>query len=293
MFCPYCGNACADTHKFCFHCGKQLPDLSVLNLPVEEITEAPIVTESLEEPEINAEPTSIEAHPEVTEESEECSLQEGEPAAEDTEPAETTVEHGIPDPVPVTPAPKKGRLWPPLALLVILACIGLGVFLSKGSPVPDPNACFSVENGTLFFDYSLYTGSDELTIPESVNGITVTTISDGCFADCDGLTTVIIPSTIKKIGTNAFSGCDALRGIYIPDGVTAIGAGAFSGCTSLEAVYFPSSTLAVGAGCLDNCNALRFLFYHGTYERWLELYNGTYPANMELHTLDGVYYARP
>ena len=285
MFCPYCGNACSDIHKFCFRCGRQLPDISQLNPPTESIPEETTVSEPLQNP-IEAVAVSPEERTTEATEEPEAVAPEAEMAAPETESTPLPAE-------PVAPAPKKGRLWPPVAALILMACIGLAAFLGQGAPVVDPNACFSIENGALLFDYSLYAGPSELTIPETVDGIPVIAISDGCFADCDGLTTVILPDSIKKIGTNAFSGCDSLRGIYIPDGVTAIGAGAFARCPALEAVYFPGSALAVGSGCLDQCNALRYLFFNGTYERWLELYDGTYPANMELHTLDGVYYARP
>lgn len=277
MFCPYCGNACNDTHTFCFRCGKQLPDLSELNPPAEEIAkEAPAAETPVETEETVPVPQEID-----------------EPVPPESEALEKKVEPAAESPVPVPPPAKEGRLWPPLVLLIIMACIGLGAFLGKGTPAPDPNACFSIENGTLFFDYSLYTGPSELTIPATVDGVTVTAISNGCFADCDGLTTVILPETVTKIGNNAFSNCDDLRGIYIPEGVTTVGAGAFAGCTALEAVYFPYSTVVVGNGCLDRCENLRFLFYDGSYERWLTLYNGTYPSGMELHTADGVFYAQP
>lgn len=281
MFCPYCGNSCAEAHKFCFRCGKALPDLippipvsteQSDPAPVEEELSPTVVTQDIAE----AQPDASEA-----------------PVPESCEPEQEAADTPQEAVTASPPQPKKGRLWPPLLFLAIMVSVGLAVFLCNNGGTQGDKSCFTVEDGTLYFDYSLYTGPDELTIPATVNGVTVTAISDGCFADCDRLTTVIIPESVTSIGANAFSGCNGLRGLYIPNGVTAVGAGALSGCTALEAVYFPSSTLAIGAKCLDNCPSLHFLFYEGTYNRWLELYNGNYPTGMELHTNDGVFYAQP
>jgi hypothetical protein len=41
----------------------------------------------------------------------------------------------------------------------------------------------------------------------------------GAFDDCTALTSVTLPSTIKKIGNSAFSGCSALTTVTIPDTV--------------------------------------------------------------------------
>ena len=288
MFCPYCGNPCADTHKYCFRCGKPLPEIlspesvcEEATVPCAPVEELPVTIAEEEITQPPCEPTPEEA----ISETEVSPAPENDPAVQET-PSEELNES------PIT-QPKKGRLWPPLVALVIMACIGLAVFFSSGSLAPDENACFTVEEGVLYFDYNLYKGPKELTIPAVIDGKAVNSISDGCFADCDGLTTVILPDSITKIGANAFSGCKSLRGIFIPEGVTSIGAGAFYDCGALEAIFFPSTTLAVGSGCLDQCNSLHFVFYAGTYNRWLELYDGSYPSGMELHTSDGVFYAKP
>ena len=270
MFCPYCGTLCAEYHKYCYRCGKELPETDA----DEAIPETAVSNDALLDPA----PIPVE-------------LPEAEAVS-----AETT------EPIPVPPAevpaepdpqPKRGRLWPPILVLCLMMCTGLSAFF-LAHRTPDPaRSCFTVENGVLYFDYSLYTGPETLTVPETVDGVAVTGISQGCFADCDSLTTIILPETVTVIGDSAFAGCDALRGIYFPNGVSSIGAGALAQCTALEAVYFPDSLMEIGDGCLDGCDGLRYILFDGTYAQWRDLYQGIFKSRVELHTDDGVYRAMP
>ena len=52
-------------------------------------------------------------------------------------------------------------------------------------------------------------------------------ISDYAFAYCTGLTSIIIPNSVKEIGGNAFLSCTGLIGIVIPKSVAKIGEYAF------------------------------------------------------------------
>lgn len=284
MYCPYCGTPCADTHKFCFRCGKPLPELTAQEpVPEENLPQQTVVEETV--PAAAAPEETAAELPEVEE-------AVSEPAAE--APAEAAVPYLESEaPGEPTPHPKKGRLWPPVLALCLMICAGLAAFFLSGGSAAGERSCFTIESGVLYFDYSLYTGPDELTVPDTVDGMVVTAISDGCFENCDRLTTIILPETVAIIGDNAFAGCDALRGIYIPNGVLSIGAGALSHCPALEAIVFPASIAEIGEGCLDDCGSLQYILYDGTYAQWRELYDGSYRTGVELHTNDGVYYAQP
>jgi hypothetical protein len=76
--------------------------------------------------------------------------------------------------------------------------------------------------------HHLYLGKREikdLVIPNSV-----TSIGDGTFEGCSGLTSVTIHNGVTSIGKSAFDGCSGLTTVTIPNSVTSIGKFAFRGC---------------------------------------------------------------
>lgn len=188
--------------------------------------------------------------------------------------------------------PPSGRLWVPMVILAALFCLGLIVYLLTGSAVgTDPGMpWFSVRNGELYFDESLYTGSSELAVPETVGGQTVTALSYGCFYDCDSLTTVFLPETVTEIGSRAFAGCDNLRGILLPAAVTRIGAEAFYGCAALEAVSLAENVQSIGKDAFTGCNRLCYLFYNSLMDRWIALYPQEIGPETRIYTKDGILY---
>ena len=52
-------------------------------------------------------------------------------------------------------------------------------------------------------------------IPSEYNGLPVTSIGSYAFADCDSLTSVTIPNSVKSIGYLAFSNCSSLTSVTI------------------------------------------------------------------------------
>jgi len=82
-----------------------------------------------------------------------------------------------------------------------------------------------------------YTGAEGVvTIPSTLNGIPVSTISFRSFAGHKGLTNINIPQGVSRIESNAFADCTGLTNINIPQGVTFINYAAFSGCTGLTSI---------------------------------------------------------
>ena len=107
-----------------------------------------------------------------------------------------------------------------------------GVLLSTGN-----NLALMDENGTV-------------TIPDNV-----TEIGAGAFAN-EGLKTIIIPGTVKKIQANAFAYNSTLETVIMQEGVEEIGGWAFANCDKLKNIQFPESLTKISQMAFYNCDNL-------------------------------------
>lgn len=194
---------------------------------------------------------------------------------------------------------KKGRHWVPILMMILLISFGTGLFFAlPGSSSPAPavdgeavdNSWFYVDNGVLYFEESRYSGSTELTIPSELFGQTVTSIGEGCFENCAGLTSIILPPTLQVIGEDAFRGCTALRGIEIPDSVRVIGEGAFYDCTALEAICVYNGIKSIGSEAFGGCSKLFYIYFLGNFQVWTELYGEFITPYTVIFCEDGSFY---
>ena len=77
-----------------------------------------------------------------------------------------------------------------------------------------------------------YSGNmQNLSVPDIINGITVTAIGNEVFKDSD-ICSVILPETTVSIGESAFEGCVGLN-VVKGVGITKVGNRAFYGCTNI------------------------------------------------------------
>ena len=129
--------------------------------------------------------------------------------------------------------------------------------------------------------YAFYkcTGLTSLVIPN-----TVRSVGDYSFYACSGLMSVSIPNSVTSIGGAAFSGCSALTSITIPNSVTSIGASAFGNCSRLTSVTIPNSVTSIGASAFYECNNLVDLKYNAKNVITLS-YNSAFPISIKTVTI--------
>ena len=257
MVCPNCGCSNVDGARFCSSCGEKISILA---------------------------PVAHSAMPAYTS-----------PVSCDGIPVESAPASAAPPPV------KQGTHWIPLVIMALLCVLGLSLFfaLPYSSASEEPAAAsqsetpwFVNEDGTLYFLEHLYDGSEELTVPDTVDGMPVTAIGDHCFSNCSSLTTVILPDGITTIGEEAFFGCTSMRGIFLPEGVTQIGENAFLRCSALEAICIPSTVEAIGEGAFDGCINLAYILYNGIHSHWKALYGDYITLETQVYCTDGTFVHR-
>ena len=128
---------------------------------------------------------------------------------------------------------------------------------------PTGPVTYAVTGGNITFDKGTGTITDcddtvtEANIPSKIAGVAVTSIGIEAFRECEKLTSVTIPSTVKTIHGRAFYDCKNLTGVAIANGVTSIGQGAFTGCAGLTSVAIPNSVTSIGDGAFSSCTNLK------------------------------------
>ncbi len=96
-----------------------------------------------------------------------------------------------------------------------------------------------------------------LYIPEYIDGKAVTEIDSYAFEECDNITEVYIPNTVKSIDYCAFQNCSSLTNIEFGSSVETIEYYAFRGCAMLESVVIPDSVTSIGSSAFEYCYALK------------------------------------
>ena len=154
-------------------------------------------------------------------------------------------------------------------ILIIRGCSG------NANPASD----FTYQIGNKGVIITKYIGnSNDVIIPNKIEGKKVTQIGEMAFVNCMSLKSVKIPNSVISIGNNAFSGCSSLENVKIPDSVTMLGGKVFYYCTALSNVtigknvpviydraftgtaitniIIPDSVTSIGEFAFDNCKSL-------------------------------------
>ena len=119
-------------------------------------------------------------------------------------------------------------------------------------------------------------------IPETVDGLPVTSVFAGAFESVKtlkgieitpsiksldwfafrdtSLTEVYIPDTVESVGSSLFEGCSKLQKVHLPDHITAIPNRFFYGCTALTDFNFPKAVNSIEADAFKNCTSLNSVY---------------------------------
>lgn len=153
---------------------------------------------------------------------------------------------------------------------IFIFAISIIVFMSSMLlPVPLHAVAAVGDTGTYNgFQYKVITDSTAMitkytqnetvvTVPETINGYTVTQIGNAAFQDQNLVQRIILPETITRINdVNVFWYCRSLRSINLPEGLTHLSAGAFTMCTSLEEIVIPDGITTLSK-TFRGCSSLR------------------------------------
>jgi len=113
------------------------------------------------------------------------------------------------------------------------------------------------DNGNGTCTITGYTGpGGDVTIPDTLNGLTMTVIGESSFRENLDLTGIIIPNSVTIIENYAFLHCSNVTDIALGNNVTTIGDYAFSGCIGQSGFIIPDSVINVGQRAFKDCIGL-------------------------------------
>lgn len=143
-----------------------------------------------------------------------------------------------------------------LALLLTMAMLLVYIPAPPAKAADVSSLTYVVENEEVTITDCSTWASDELVIPDTIEGYPVTAIANRAFDGCWQLTSVTIPEGVTVIGASAFSGCVHLSSINIPQSVTEIGGYAFFDCENLYSISIPGNVSQIHSNTFYGCISL-------------------------------------
>ena len=140
-----------------------------------------------------------------------------------------------------------------LAIFIFISIIPLNA--NASDEYTSDNFHYKFKNGEAIVT-GIVSQLDNIVIPNTLFGYTVTGIDKSAFYGCRNIKTVTIPNGVKSIGDNAFGNCSALESITIPNSVTSIGSSAFYKCTSLTSLSITNGVTSIENQTFYGCSSL-------------------------------------
>ena len=98
----------------------------------------------------------------------------------------------------------------------------------------------------------------DVTVPDSIDGMSVTTIGDNAFKGKSSLKTVKIPESVVSIGSCAFYGCKKLTSVTLGSNVKTLGISCFNLCEALTTIHL-KNVETIGEFAFYGCEKLTTL----------------------------------
>lgn len=137
--------------------------------------------------------------------------------------------------------------------LFVATFLTLPLLVDGESPAP----VFAHTTNDSCITVTRFTGKDTtLSVPDTIDGIPVTTIGARAFIQNTNLTSVTLTFTVTSIGEAAFAGCTKLTNVVIPASVTNIGLLCFYGCSRLSEISIPRHVRNIGGQAFGVCQRL-------------------------------------
>jgi len=105
--------------------------------------------------------------------------------------------------------------------------------------------------------------AEKVSIPATIEGLSVTEIYTGAFRNKTTLKEVEFPASISSIGASAFASCTSLTSLVLPAKLVSLGDYAFQNCPLLSEVVLPASVLLLGQRVFDRNSGSLTLYCAG------------------------------
>nr|MCR5155132.1 leucine-rich repeat protein [Butyrivibrio sp.] len=108
-------------------------------------------------------------------------------------------------------------------------------WIKVDSSIENDVFAYDIEDGSITI--TGYSGRSEyLSIPKTINGVTVTAIGEYAFSGNEYLSFVSLPETVTTIGKRAFYACPSLERVDLTASISSIGEYAFASCNALNSI---------------------------------------------------------